>query len=517
MMPLKLNNNAGSLLNHERKTTVVVLNYHEVLEDARVLKQVRALVEAGYDVQVYCNQVGSSPQFEVREGFSIRRFKCFAPDNIDNTILQQLDFLLDSKASFETALNAFVSSAEKYRLLKRDVEIAFGPFDYGMLLKSYFATSAGVRRKQLIATYIKANLKLRIMGLFSPSAFKKYKLLRRLQRQDREVRRFYRQIFQASSIVLAANVMAQQLPENVSIVHAHDLFTLPAGVWLAKKVGAKLIYDAHEYEIARATKMQLSGNSIAMAIEDSSLKFVDKLITVSPQIADLYHSRHVLLQPVLVMNSPDSRRYICSDRSGDLKSIRQMCQLATDQPLLVFTGGVQGPHRGLDKVLEAMTSLPGYHLAILGQRMPRADAWLRKSARTLGVLGRVHLFAEVDADLVPQTIASADVAVCPIQDASLSYRFAMPNKLFEAAFADVPLCVSNLPGLTSVVSDLKNGEPMDQTDPDSIAKIIRHVYENRQNYKLSLDAKQLLNMKYTWDVQMRRMLAMYRELLDSPN
>jgi glycosyltransferase involved in cell wall biosynthesis len=336
--------------------------------------------------------------------------------------------------------------------------------------------------------------------------------LRRMQRQDSQVRKCFRELYQASSIVFASNLMKQTFTDKFDVVHAHDLFTLVAGTWLAQRTGAKLIYDAHEYEIARATKMQPVGNSIALSIEDACLTKVDRLVSVSPLISDLYLQRHPKLHIELVMNSPASPVVKEGDNAG-VGSIRQMSNLSADQPLMVFTGGVQGPHRGLDKVLEAMKMLPQFHLAILGQRLPKADRWLKSAAKSCGVWNRVHLFHEVSADIVPAVISSADIAVCPIQDASLSYRLAMPNKLFEAAFADVPICVSNLPGLMSVVNDLRNGASMNQTDPGDIARTIQHVYENRASYKLSTETRKILMEKYSWDVQVQRLLTMYQELL----
>ena len=96
--------------------------------------------------------------------------------------------------------------------------------------------------------------------------------------------------------------------------------------------------------------------------------------------------------------------------------VRAQAGAAPGTPLVVFTGGVQRENRGLDKVLQALKHLEGVHLAVLGPRHVTNDLWLISAAARLGVRPRLHLLPPVPAVDVPQAIASADAAICPIQD-----------------------------------------------------------------------------------------------------
>ncbi len=49
-------------------------------------------------------------------------------------------------------------------------------------------------------------------------------------------------------------------------------------------------------------------------------------------------------------------------------------------------------------------------------------------------------------------IASGDVAVIAAPDACLGYRYLLPNKLFEALFADLPLVVSDFDDMRDFVT-----------------------------------------------------------------
>jgi glycosyltransferase involved in cell wall biosynthesis len=88
----------------------------------------------------------------------------------------------------------------------------------------------------------------------------------------------------------------------------------------------------------------------------------------------------------------------------------------------------------------------------------------------------------------------------------------MPNKLFEVAFAGVPICVSNLPEMSKFVSELGIGVIMDETRPDSIAGSIAFVLKNKGRFALTDAAKQILQEKYCWPRQAENLLQAYGEL-----
>ncbi len=127
-------------------------------------------------------------------------------------------------------------------------------------------------------------------------------------------------------------------------------------------------------------------------------------------------------------------------------------RLDADTPLLVYTGLVTR-NRGLELMLEALAQLPGFHLAMVGRAEPQIAAALARQAQALGVVERVHGVAPVPPEELIDFIASGDVAVIAAPDACLSYRYSLPNKLFEALFAGLPLVV------TSELEDMRISSP----------------------------------------------------------
>jgi glycosyltransferase involved in cell wall biosynthesis len=80
------------------------------------------------------------------------------------------------------------------------------------------------------------------------------------------------------------------------------------------------------------------------------------------------------------------------------------------------------------------------------------------------------------------------------------------------AFADLPLCLSNLVEMSKFIQRVGNGVCMDETSPSAIAEAIRHVYENRDRYTLSPSGKEVLSREYSWATQARRLQEMYAKL-----
>lgn len=294
------------------------------------------------------------------------------------------------------------------------------------------------------------------------------------------------------------------------IIHAHDLYTLPAGVWFAKTTNARLIYDAHEYERGR---YNFSPDQLAAfaALEDNCLRHVDRVITVGKEIARLYADHAPHSKPVVIYNTP------VIPASDGIGCLRALTGLKPEVPLLVYTGRVHGVGRGLDVVAQALRMLPDVHLAVLGPRVERYDQWLNDVVDTCRINDRVHLLAPVAPDEVVDNIRDADVGLCLIQDVALSYRYCMPNKLFELSFAGIPVVVSDLPELGGFVREIGNGVAVDQTDPKSVADGVRQLLEGREAFRPSSRGKQQLRDEYSWTAQATRLLTLYGDTPISAN
>ena len=69
-----------------------------------------------------------------------------------------------------------------------------------------------------------------------------------------------------------------------------------------------------------------------------------------------------------------------------------------------------------------------------------------------------------------------------IENISLSYHYALPNKLFEYIMAEVPVIVSKLPQMMEIVVEYGVGEVVDPDDQDELINKINLLIEDEELY-----------------------------------
>src|SRR5699024_7415736 len=94
------------------------------------------------------------------------------------------------------------------------------------------------------------------------------------------------------------------------------------------------------------------------------------------------------------------------------------------------------------------------HFVLLGYGEAAALEEVTEQAHAHGVAHRVHLIGAVAPDEVSRALADGDVAVVHELPICLSYRYALPNKLFESIRAGLPIAAADLPDMKAVVEEL---------------------------------------------------------------
>jgi glycosyltransferase involved in cell wall biosynthesis len=280
---------------------------------------------------------------------------------------------------------------------------------------------------------------------------------------------------------------------------------LPAGVALATRLGAALVYDAHELERHSVGLSRLE-RVVLGALESRHIRAVARVITVSDMIA-----RHLarvcdIRLPEVVLNSPN-----LAEQRPAAQGLRAHLALTAGQPLAVYVGRLAA-HRGLEQVLPSLTAWPQLHLACVGGRDAVFAAELVQRAQALGVAARLHLVDAVPPFEVLDFIRSADLAVVLVQGVCLSYLYSLPNKLFEASFAGLPVVASDLPEQRRFVEQLGNGVLVDGDDSAAIAAGMREVYQRREQLRPDAARLAALAANYGWQAQSLKLLALYEAL-----
>lgn len=224
-------------------------------------------------------------------------------------------------------------------------------------------------------------------------------------------------------------------PNGVSLIVAHSLASLPAGVWLSRRWGIPLLYDAHELETERNGWSPLI-RRLAKMIESRLISACDHTIVVSDSIQEWYENAYPGLSVSTVRNVTNTPTVLGQS------ALRTSLGLSPQDVVFVYCG-ILGAGRGLPELVDAFQGLePDRHLVLIGSG-PLQEELAARSEK----LPNVHIHDRVPQEELVTLISGADVGVMVPSTEALSYRFAMPNKIFEYAAAGLAICVGNGPDL----------------------------------------------------------------------
>ena len=279
------------------------------------------------------------------------------------------------------------------------------------------------------------------------------------------------------------------------ILHCNDLNALPIGVMVKKFFNKeiKIVYDAHEYETQRHG-MSLVKRFVLKRLESYFIKYANRVITVSPSIALAYSKDYGIEKPALVLNTP-----FYKEVKSKKNLFREKFNISEDTKLFLYQG-VLNRGRGIETLLEIFEKIEK-DVAIIFMGKGILESTIKKSANSSK---NIYLHESVSPTVVLDYTSSADFGFSLIEDSCLSYRYSLPNKMFEYIMVGLPIIVSDLPEMRLVVERYKVGVVV----KDSIEKAITDALE----INIEDDDFEKARKIYNWKEQEKVLLGVYNEL-----
>ena len=177
-------------------------------------------------------------------------------------------------------------------------------------------------------------------------------------------------------------------------------------------------------------------------------------------------------------------------------------------PVVLFFGLLR-PYKGIDTLLEAFRRVEGAELWIVGN--PRMDVGPlhRLAAEAPGRVRFVTRFVE-DAE-IPAIFRRADLVVLPYRDAEHS------GVLYTGLAFGKPMVLSAVGGFPEL-AEHGAARVVPPEDPAALAAALNELTgDEAARADLAAAAREAAAGPYSWDEAARQTLALYRELLTSPN
>lgn len=177
-------------------------------------------------------------------------------------------------------------------------------------------------------------------------------------------------------------------------------------------------------------------------------------------------------------------------------------------PTLLFVGKLRY-YKGVDTLLEALRTLPGVHLNIVGEG-PMGPPWANLAARQ-GLADRVHFLGEVDDAVLPSVYHQAHVFVLPASARAEAFG----TVLLEAMASGLPCVTTEVGSGTSwVVQDGITGRVVPPRDPQALAEALRVLLEHPElRARMGRAGRARVEAEFTQDQMTMRVEAVYREAL----
>lgn len=292
---------------------------------------------------------------------------------------------------------------------------------------------------------------------------------------------------------------------DADIYHAHELWALESCVLAARARDSKVIYDSHELEPYRNNNWSKVSNKTRLNYEKLYIAEADEVFAVSKGCADILKDVYSLRDVHLLRNTP-----MLSKLKEPEISVRQKLGLADDTPLLVYTG-LMTINRGIETIIYALKHLPEWHLVTVGPWNEEVKESLIKLAHQEGVSDKLHIHEKVEPEVLIEFISSANISVVPIVNACLSYYYCLPNKLFEAAFAGLPIVASDLPDMKDFIDSNELGVVFDDGCEHSLANAVKKLEMMDVSKKLRKN-KTVIRQQYCFENEVTSLLNVYKQI-----
>ncbi len=290
------------------------------------------------------------------------------------------------------------------------------------------------------------------------------------------------------------------MTSRASIIFAEDIYTLPFAVIFGKLKRAKVFYDSRElYGHLAGLKGKKAKQGFWRIVEKLFIKKVDHIITTGKLDSDFLIEKYKVDDPILLRNLP---RFYKPEKENNLKSL---FGIEKNKKILLYQGVIH-KGRGLHPTFKALKELKDCLLIIIGDG--EFEDYYRKLANEMEINEQVIFAGKINQDEILSYTKTADIGLSIIENMSLSYYYALPNKLFEYIMAEIPVVVSNLPQMKEIVEKYEVGMVVDLDNPDELVEVIKQLTEDEVLYKKFKGNCRTASQELNWENEAKNLLEM---------
>jgi len=280
---------------------------------------------------------------------------------------------------------------------------------------------------------------------------------------------------------------------DFSIVHAHDLDTLPIAFLMSRIREAKLVYDAHEsYSDMISDDVPSFISALTRIVERYLIRKTDSIVIAAEEIASLIGATNA----IVVLNCP-AKSELLIDESKSAKG----------GPFKLGYFGSLEPGRFLIESIDTISRRSDFLLTIGGEGT-LADI-IRKLAASSE---RIDFIGKRTHDEVMRYSAECDAMVILLDPANKNYMISTPLRLFEAMALGIPSIVTQESCSARIVLSEKCGFICD-FDEGSFVELLDHIASSPvELMEMGKRGRAAFERVYNWENQALKLIQAYSEI-----
>jgi glycosyltransferase involved in cell wall biosynthesis len=281
---------------------------------------------------------------------------------------------------------------------------------------------------------------------------------------------------------------------KADIICSIDLDTIVAGYCAAKIMGARIVYDAHEFfpevpEVVRRPRIQ----KVWKWVERTYTPKVDLVYTTTQSIAEVFEREYN--RPVYtIRNLPFL----------EVKTITAQ----PEKPYLLYQGALN-EGRGLEHLINAMPDLD-IDLCLVGD----GDITDQLKARVskLGLENKVKFLGFRKPAELKQITAQAYIGLNLLEQKGLSYYYSLANKFSDYIHAGIPQICINFPEYKRINDQYNIALLVENLDQNTIKTAIERLLKDKKMYEEFKENCLVCRQELNWQSEEKKLISLYERL-----
>jgi hypothetical protein len=266
-----------------------------------------------------------------------------------------------------------------------------------------------------------------------------------------------------------AQALAHVIESRPDVITANDWIALPLAAEAARRIGAKVVLDLHEYAPLQRDNRRAWMALVSPMVIHYLRRYASDVaasITVNETLAARYRAEYGLA-PVVVMNAPE------------LKAGPVFRPTPRDRIRLVHHGAAI-PDRKIEVMIDAV--------AQAGERFTLDFYFTADNASYVRTLqarghevapGRIAFHDAIAPDDILGALTAHDLGIHVLRPNSFNNASALPNKFFEFVCAGLAVCIGPTPEMAAIARRYGFAAITDGFDADAVARTLRGLQSSQ--------------------------------------